>query len=74
MMKRLLWILTVSLICLGASAQKANVLIRKGNDAYKKQQFDKAAEAYQGALSQQPASEIGQYNLGNALYRSKKLD
>ncbi|HTJ11210.1 MAG TPA: tetratricopeptide repeat protein [Dinghuibacter sp.] len=68
----LLSVLVVS--CLAAKAQQTNNLIRKGNEAYKKQDFDKAAQAYQGALDKQPASEIGQYNLGNALYKGKKLD
>lgn len=60
--------------CLAARAQQTNSLIRKGNEAYKKQDFDKAAQAYQGAVDKQPASVVGQYNLGNALYKGKKLD
>ena len=66
----LLAIISVSAV----RAQQANNLIRKGNEAYKKQDFDKAAQAYQGALDKQPASDIGQYNLANALYKGKKMD
>jgi len=57
MIKCLLWILTGSLISLGVKAQQANALIRKGNEAYKKQQYDKATEAYQSALSKQPTEQ-----------------
>ncbi len=64
----------VVLLSLGTSAQKANNLIRKGNDAYNKQQFDQAATDYQNALAKEPSSDVGQYNLGNALYKGKKLD
>jgi Ca-activated chloride channel family protein len=73
---RMRYLLSFALVvsCLAATAQQTNNLIRKGNEAYKKQDFDKAAQAYQGALAKQPGSDIGQYNLGNALYKGKKLD
>lgn len=73
-MKPFFWTLAFLSFGLACRAQQANALIKKGNEAYKQAQFDKAAEAYQGALAKQPASEIGQYNLGNALYKGKKLD
>jgi Ca-activated chloride channel family protein len=73
-MKHVFWTIAVTMISLGASAQQVNSLLKKGNDAYKKQQYTEAAGAYQSALSKAPASEIGQYNLGNAFYRGKKLD
>ena len=69
-----LWTIALAALSLASRAQQANTLIRQGNEAYKKQDFDKATQAYQGALVKQPASEIGQYNLGNALYKGKKLE
>jgi tetratricopeptide (TPR) repeat protein len=73
-MKPFLGVFALLVLTATVRAQQANSLIRKGNEAYKQQQFDKAADAYKGALDKQPASEIGQYNLGNALYKGKKLD
>jgi tetratricopeptide (TPR) repeat protein len=73
-MKYLLWTIAFAALSLASQAQQANTLIKQGNEAYKKQDFNKAAQSYQGALVKQPGNEIGQYNLGNALYKDKKLD
>ncbi|MEI7470636.1 MAG: VWA domain-containing protein [Chitinophagaceae bacterium] len=55
-------------------AQKTNSIIKKGNDAYNKQDFDKAAVQYQEAISKNPADEAAQFNLGNALYKGYKTE
>jgi len=55
-------------------AQKPEPEIYKGNEFYRKQQFDKAAQAYQQAISKNPKSGIANYNSGNASFRQNKFD
>ena len=57
-----------------ALAQKEDPEIYKGNEFYRKQQFDKAVEAYQQALTKNPKSGIANFNAGNATYRQNKFD
>jgi len=47
--------------------------IIKGNDAYKKKQYNEAAGAYQNAIKKSPDA-TAYYNLGNALYKTDKFD
>ena len=54
-------------------SQSVKKEIIKGNDAYKKQQYNEAAGAYQNALKRSPDA-TAYYNLGNALYKTNKLD
>ncbi len=56
------------------NAQKTNTLIKSGNDAYNKQDFEKAAAQYQQVISKNPENEAAQFNLGNALYKSNKTE
>ncbi len=49
--------------------QNSNTLIKNGNDAYNKKEYDIAAENYKKAADKEPANEKAQYNLGNALYK-----
>jgi len=58
-------------ICFG---QKEAPDIYRGNELYRKQQFDKAAEAYQQALTKNPKSDIANFNAGNATFRQSKFD
>jgi len=63
--------------CLSISicfAQKETPDIYKGNELYRKQQFDKAVEAYQQALTKNPKSDIANFNTGNATFRQNKFD
>jgi len=52
-----------------ALAESANSLARKGNDYYKHERYQQAAEAYRQALTLDPTSPVIQYNLGTALAR-----
>ena len=54
-------------------SQSVKKEIIKGNDAYKKKQYNEAAGAYQNALKKSPDA-TAYYNLGNALYKTDKLD
>jgi tetratricopeptide (TPR) repeat protein len=69
--------IAVVLLCFlnfSAVAQKENELIKKGNDAYKKNDFETAIKKYSELVQKNEASTIGQYNLGNSLYKSDKKD
>ena len=54
-------------------SQSATKQIIKGNDAYKKKQYNEAAAAYQKALKKSP-NATAYYNLGNTLYKTERLD
>ena len=54
--------------------QKDIVDIGKGNEAYKKQEFDKAQDFYRKALEVSPKNATASFNLGNALFRDKKAE
>lgn len=62
------------LASLPGSAQKENELIKQGNEAYKKSDYNKAATDYSAAAGQNANNPIAQYNLGNALYKSDKKE
>ena len=66
--------LIILLISFKATAQNAEGLIKKGNEAYNQKQYDLAQENYKKALNKNPINTKAQYNLGNALYRNKKSD
>jgi tetratricopeptide (TPR) repeat protein len=55
-------------------AQNDKSIIKKGNDAYSKKDFDKAIESYKKVTGKDPSNATAQYNLGNALYRNKMTD
>ncbi len=55
-------------------AQNEKVLIKKGNEAYEKKEYDQAITNYKQATEKAPANPTAQYNLGNALYKNKKTD
>ncbi len=58
----------------GVFAQNEKLLIKKGNEAYEKKEYDKAITNYQQAAEKSPANSTAQYNLGNAFYKNKKTD
>lgn len=55
-------------------AQNEKVLIKKGNEAYERKEYDNAITNYMKAAEKSPANSTAQYNLGNALYKNKKTD
>lgn len=55
-------------------AQTNKELIKKGNEAYAKKQYDQAISNYQKVTEKDPANPVAQFNLGNALYKSGKTD
>ena len=55
-------------------SQSTKKEIIKGNDAYKKKQYSEAAGAYLNAIKKSPENPTAFFNLGNALYKTNKLD
>ena len=55
-------------------AQNDKSLIKKGNEAYEKKQYDNAIQSYQQAAVKNPANSTAQYNLGNAFYKNNKTE
>ncbi|MBX3254945.1 MAG: tetratricopeptide repeat protein [Chitinophagaceae bacterium] len=53
---------------------QVNSFINKGNEAYRLQQYDKAADAYREALRADPNNTTAAFNLGNALFKNKQFD
>ena len=66
--------MVIFLFFAGANAQNEKVLIKKGNEAYEKKEYDNAIIQYQQATVKNPADPTAQYNLGNAFYKNKKTD
>jgi Ca-activated chloride channel family protein len=56
------------------SAQTDNEYIKKGNEAYKKNDFPTAAASYEKVVQKNATNNTAHYNLGNALYKSDKID
>lgn len=69
-----LLIVLYSLIPSGSFAQNEKALVKKGNEAYEKKEYENAAASYQKAIEKKPADPVAQYNLGNALYKNSKTD
>jgi Ca-activated chloride channel homolog len=70
-MKKIVSMTLVLFTCSTIYAQDGNVLVRKGNQHYKKGEYDKSVEAYKKAREQNPSNIIADYNLGNALFRKQ---
>lgn len=66
--------ITAFLLPVASNAQNEKALIKKGNDAYEKKEYDNAIVQYQQATVKNPANSTAQYNLGNALYKKSKTD
>jgi len=52
-------------------AQNDEQLIKKGNEAYNKKQYDIARDNYKKASEKNPGNQKAPFNLGNALYKSE---
>jgi tetratricopeptide (TPR) repeat protein len=59
---------------LSAQSSDAEKNIRDGNEFYKQQQFDKAADEYNKAIKADPGNEKAKFNLANTLYKQNKQD
>ena len=55
-------------------AQDEKVLIKEGNEAYKKTDYPLAAANYGKAVEKNPYNAAAQYNLGNAMYKTEKKE
>ena len=74
-MKSLIFISISLLLPVIIFAQQKDIVdIGKGNEAYKKQEFDKAQDFYRKALEVSPKNATASFNLGNALFRDKKAE
>lgn len=71
---RYLTIIILLLFSAPLMAQQDQQLISLGNKLYKQQQFEKAAIEYQKAAELNNKNTKAQYNMGNAFFRSNKLD
>lgn len=69
-------VFTICLICITLStrAQNDESLVAKGNELYKKRQFEEAAGEYRKAADLNTKNAKAQYNLGDALYKSGKIE
>jgi Ca-activated chloride channel family protein len=54
-------------------AQNANNDIAKGNEAYRKGDYDKAIESYQVALKKDPSNTAARFNLANAQQKKNNI-
>lgn len=57
-----------------SSAQDVDRLINKGNEAYRAQQYEKAAQAYKEVLEKNPNNVTASFNMGNTLFKEKKFE
>ncbi|MEO6071308.1 MAG: tetratricopeptide repeat protein [Chitinophagaceae bacterium] len=73
-MKRIGLISSFILFGMVATAQTVESAISKGNEFYKKEQFDLAENGYREALALNRNNVTAQYNLANALARQRKYD
>jgi tetratricopeptide (TPR) repeat protein len=55
-------------------SQTQNSFIRKGNQLYKKGEYDKSLSEYERAIKLDPANPLANYNFGNALFRKEKWE
>ncbi len=73
-MKKIIFVLVLSILSQWAFSQTAHKLLREGNKAYKEDNFAKAAEDYYKALAKDPSNIKGKFNLGNATYKNDGYD
>ncbi|TDH26237.1 tetratricopeptide repeat protein [Segetibacter sp. 3557_3] len=70
-MKVALTITCICYVCL-CQAQDDRRYVVKGNQLYKKQDYENAAAEYKKAIEKNGKNAEAQYNLGNTLYKSRK--
>ncbi len=70
-MKRIIFIIIIACLFLAqAFASSTARMVEKGNKLYKDQKYDDALELYKQALSNQPDSEVINFNIGTAQYKT----
>lgn len=69
-----LLLISCSLFPASSFAQNEKALIKKGNEAYEKKEYENAATNYRQATDKKPGDPVAQYNLGNALYKNSKTE
>jgi tetratricopeptide (TPR) repeat protein len=74
--KKLKPVLAIFFLFIGFSsfAQNANETIKKGNDAYKKNDYETATKKYGEVVQKNENNATAQFNLGNALYKTEKKE
>ncbi len=71
-MKKIIYILMMSLLTFTVAAQKESADVRSGNKMYKSGKYTEAEIAYRKGLLKNPKSFEATYNLGDALFKQKK--
>lgn len=66
-------IITAFMAATPAISQEVNKSLAKGNENYRKGEFDKAIEQYRLVLEKDPGNKTANYNLANALFRTGKF-
>jgi Ca-activated chloride channel homolog len=61
-------------VCSNAAAQKADKFLYKGNELYKKQEYDKSLEQYKQAITAEPKNPVANFNQGNAQFRKQQME
>ena len=69
-----LYCLFIMMMPLNLFAQNEKALIKKGNKAYEKKEYENAVNDYKQVTTKNSGNAVAQYNLGNALYRSQKTE
>lgn len=54
--------------------QQADRYLYKGNELYKKKEYEKSLEQYKQALTQDPKNPVAGFNQGNAQFRQQQMD
>ena len=65
--------ISLVLLTIVAKSQPANNYIQKGNEAYRKADFDAAVENYKNALRKDPTNNTARFNLANALQKRNEI-
>lgn len=55
-------------------AQPANTIIQQGNELYNQKDYSGAQQQYEKALTEDPYSDAGNYNLGNSYYQQQEFE
>ncbi|MEP6514244.1 MAG: tetratricopeptide repeat protein, partial [Parafilimonas sp.] len=71
---RYLFILITLLLSSNLFSQEANTYIFKGNEAYKKGDYETATKQYKEALRKDPTNNIARFNYANALQKQNEAE